>query len=399
MSKLLTPLDSSANKIDRLDDLDRFAKNHPFWSNRLFLACLRGELTRQDFIYIFSQYYLYSKNFTRYVAGVMANCDRDQFRAKLTQNLWEESGEEGGLSHAEIFRNFLKNSLLIQDLSKIEYEDFTQEFVDIYLKNSIQADPVSGSAWLSLGTEGIVSDMYQLLVKGMLQAGFQDNELEFFQIHIGCDDEHAATLTEMMCSYRDLPEWFETCLHAIDRALTARAHFFECLYDRIVRGYNLSLVSTIKDRESLAHQVVDISALKSSTLQAGIKIYSNSAPHRNIEFAVERLSFPVTQVLDPRIVSIPAGKNNEQHRHAHEALLYILQGSGQVLIDHRLVEVATGDVVFIPRWCIHQSQNTGELEMKILAITDFGLTSTVLGNYDRQTRMNGRSISAQSTSN
>ncbi len=275
-------------------------------------------------------------------------------------------------------------------MSKIEYEDFTQEFVDIYLKNSIQADPVSGSAWLSLGTEGIVSDMYQIMVEGMRQAGFQDIELEFFQLHIGCDDEHAATLTEMMCSYQDLPEWFETCLQATDRALTARSHFFECLYDRIVRGLNISLVSTIENRKSLAHRVTDISDLKSSTLQAGTKIYSNSTPHLNIEFAVERLSFPVTQVLDPRIVIIPAGKNNEKHRHAHETLLYILQGSGQVLIDHRLIEVATGDVVFIPRWCIHQSQNNGNLEMKILAITDFGLTSTVLGNYDRQTRMNLR---------
>lgn len=75
MSNLLTPLDSSDEKIDRLDDLCQFAKNHPFWNNRLFVACLRGELNRQDFIYIFSQYYLYSKNFTRYVAGVMANCD------------------------------------------------------------------------------------------------------------------------------------------------------------------------------------------------------------------------------------------------------------------------------------------------------------------------------------
>jgi len=390
MSNLLTPLARSEKKIDRLDDLYQFVKNHPFWNNSLFLACLRGELNRQDFIYIFSQYYLYSKNFTRYVAGIMANCDRDQFRAKLTQNLWEESGEEGGLSHAEIFRNFLKNSLLIGDLSEIEYEDFTQEFVDIYLKNSIQADPVSGSAWLSLGTEGIVSDMYQIIVEGMRKAGFQDIELEFFQIHIDCDDEHAATLTEMMCSYQDLPEWFETCLQATDRALTARAHFFECLYDRIVRGFNLSLVSTIKNRESLANQVTDISGLKSSTIQAGTKIYSNSTPHLNIEFAVERLVFPVTQVLDPRIVIIPAGKNNEKHRHAHETLLYILQGAGQVLIDHRLIDVATGDVVFIPRWCIHQSQNNGNLEMKILAVTDFGLTSTVLGNYDRQTRMNLR---------
>jgi mannose-6-phosphate isomerase-like protein (cupin superfamily)/pyrroloquinoline quinone (PQQ) biosynthesis protein C len=375
-------------KLERLDELHEFAENHPFWQNRLFTACLRGELTREDFIYIFSQYYLYSKNFTRYVAGVMANCDRDHFRAKLTQNLWEESGENGGVSHAEIFRNFMKNSLFIHDLSQIKYESFTQEFVDLYLQHSIQAEPLWGSAWLSLGTEGIVSQMYQILVEGMLKAGFDHRELEFFHIHIGCDDEHAATLTEMMCSYREMPEWFETCLQATDLALTARANFFESLYDRILGGLNLLVVGTIKNRKSLAKQVANINDFKGSITQAHTKIYNNNVPHLNIEFAVGGFSFPHTQVLDPRILSIPAGKNNEKHRHAHETIFYILQGSGRVLIDNRIVEVLAGDMVFIPRWCIHQSQNTGDIEMQILAVTDFGLTSKVLGNYDRQTRRN-----------
>lgn len=381
----LSQIESCENNL--LDRLNHFAQNHPFWNNRLFAACLAGELTRDDFTYIFSQYYLYSKNFTRYIAGVMANCDKDNFRAKLTQNLWEESGEEGRVSHAEIFRNFLKTSLGVADLSEIKYEDFTCKFVDIYLDNSMQADPLWGSAWLSLGTEGIVSDMYQIMVTGMRQADFDDAELEFFHIHIGCDDEHAATLAELMCSYANCPEWYERCIQATDLALNSRAHFFDCLYEKISYGLNSSIVATIGSRKSLAKQVTDINRLKAATAQSGTKLYSNTVPHLNIEFVVDRLDFPTTQVLDPRIVFIPAGKNNEKHRHAHEAIFHILKGSGQVIIDNRSIEVVAGDLVFLPRWCIHQSQNTGDVEMQILAITDFGLTSKVLGDYDRQTRM------------
>jgi mannose-6-phosphate isomerase-like protein (cupin superfamily)/pyrroloquinoline quinone (PQQ) biosynthesis protein C len=383
---LQTPTMSST-KMASVENLHELVKTHSFWNNRLFTACLAGELTRNDFAYIFSQYYLYSKNFTRYIAGVMANCDRDNYRAKLTQNLWEESGETIGVSHVEIFSNFLKNSLGVDDLSQIEYEEFTRNFLEIYLENSVQADPVWGSAWLSLGTEGIVAEMYKIMVTGMQQAGFQDSELEFFHIHIGCDDEHAATLLELMCSYMDRPEWSQTCAQAIDRALNARAHFFNCLYDNVARGMNRSLVATIENRKSLAKQVADISLLKVSTSQAGTRIYSNSVSHLNIEFAVKRLSFPAIQVLDPRIVIIPTGNNNEKHRHAHEAVFYIIQGSGRILIDNRSIEVIAGDIVFVPRWCVHQSQNTGDVEMQILAITDFGLTSKVLGDYDRQTRM------------
>lgn len=381
----LSQIESCENNL--LDRLNHFAQNHSFWNNRLFAACLAGELTRDDFTYIFSQYYLYSKNFTRYIAGVMANCDKDNFRAKLTQNLWEESGEEGRVSHAEIFRNFLKTSLGVADLSEIEYEDFTCKFVDIYLDNSMQADPLWGSAWLSLGTEGIVSDMYQIMVAGMRQAGFDDAELEFFHIHIGCDDEHAATLAELMCSYANCPEWYERCIQATDLALNSRAHFFDCLYEKISHRLNSSLVATIESRKSLAKQVTNINRLKVATAQSGTKIYGNIVPHMNIEFVVDRLDFPTTQVLDPRIVFIPPGKNNEKHRHAHEAIFHIIKGSGQVIIDDRSIEVVAGDVVFLPRWCVHQSQNTGDIEMQILAVTDFGLTSKVLGDYDRQTRM------------
>src|SRR5262245_25316234 len=55
---------------------------HPFWQNRLFKACTAGHLTKDDFKFIYGQYYLYSKNFTRYLAALMANCDSDYHRSR-----------------------------------------------------------------------------------------------------------------------------------------------------------------------------------------------------------------------------------------------------------------------------------------------------------------------------
>jgi mannose-6-phosphate isomerase-like protein (cupin superfamily)/pyrroloquinoline quinone (PQQ) biosynthesis protein C len=376
-----------SQKSTAIDSLTEFVANHPFWNNKLFTACLNGELSREDFAYVFAQYYLYSKNFTRYIAGVMANCEQDHFRAKLTQNLWEESGEGCQISHAQIFRNFLKTTFGINDLAKVNFAEFTVKFVETYLENSLGFDAVWGSAWLSLGTEGIVSRMYEIMVRGMRQAGIPNEELEFFHIHIACDDEHAETLSELMCSYADRTGWFETCKQAADEALNLRANFFNDLYDNLIVRVDRSLIQPIKARKSLAGELADISTLKSSCLDRGTEVYQNEETRFNIKFTVDRLTFPTTQVLDPRIVRIPPGKNNERHRHAHEAVFYIIQGSGYVSIDDRLIKVDAGDTVFIPRWCIHQSQNTGDVEMHILAVTDFGLTSKVLGNYDRKTRL------------
>ena len=87
------------------------------------------------------------------------------------------------------------------------------------------------------------------------------------------------------------------------------------------------------------------------------------------------------------MVRIPPGKANERHKHAHETVFYFLAGSGRVLLDDRWIPVQPGDCVFVPRWAVHQSQNQGSEPMVILAITDFGFTSAVLGDYDQRTRL------------
>ena len=47
-----------------------------------------------------------------------------------------------------------------------------------------------------------------------------------------------------------------------------------------------------------------------------------------------------------------------------------------------------GGLAFVPRWHFHQSRNLSETdELVILAITDFGLTKAVLGDYDNRTRL------------
>ena len=120
---------------------------------------------------------------------------------------------------------------------------------------------------------------------------------------------------------------------------------------------------------------------------SGTPMYSNHNERLNIEFNVERLSFPGLQTMDPRLVRIPPGRNNERHRHAHESIFVILEGQGEVLIGDTRIPVRKGDVAFVPRWLFHQTSNTGEVDLVVLAITDFGFTSAVLGNYDRRTRL------------
>ncbi len=346
---------------------------HPFWQNPLLVAFEQGALSRDDLRYVFSQYHLYTKNFTRFLAAVMANCDSDLFRAQLSENLWEEGGGcEPDRRHAQIFRNFLSRSLGITDADAIEYAPYTRHFVREYLVQCLRSEPMAGTAFLSLGTEGIVARLYQTMVKGLRQAGIAEDELEFFHIHIGCDDEHAVTLERMMASYAGEQGWFDACQQAMNRALELRAEFFTNILDALHKQRLDPMLQRIQARKSLAGELADAAICHRADGKAHA-LYANEVEKLNVQFTVERV--PVTaEVLDPRMVRIPPGKFNEKHKHAHETLIHILEGSGQVLVDDRTFKVNPGDSVLVPRWALHQTQNTGRVELRFLAVTDFNLS-------------------------
>ncbi|HKQ70886.1 MAG TPA: iron-containing redox enzyme family protein [Polyangiaceae bacterium] len=375
---------------ERFERLRTVQRQHHLWQSRLLKACEDGALDREDFRLIFSQYYLYSKNFTRYLAGFMANCESDYHRARLAENLWEEGGMAAPEArHAEIFRCFLREALNI-DVEAIEYIDTTRYFVREYLDFCVHSNAIAGAAFLSLGTEGIVARLYETIVKGLLKAGIPDQQLEFFHLHMECDDDHAETLERIVLDHASTAGWYETCLDALDRAMSLRARFFDGLYDHLLYRRLAGLTGKIQARKSLAPEQPDMAALSSRPGAAGnIALYDNVNERLNIDFAVERVPFP-TEVLDVRILRIPPGKNNELHKHPYESLFYVICGKGTVRINQGITEVQAGDLAFVPRWAMHQTSNRGGDELVILAVTDFDLMRyAFLGNFLKSARMKG----------
>ena len=117
-------------------------------------------------------------------------------------------------------------------------------------------------------------------------------------------------------------------------------------------------------------------------------VYSNQNERLGIDFSVERLDFSEIEVMDPRIVRIQPGCNNERHKHAHESIFVVLQGQAEVCVGDLRHKVEAGEIAFVPRWYFHQTFNTSSSEeLVVLAITDFGLTRSVLGDYDTRTRL------------
>lgn len=116
--------------------------------------------------------------------------------------------------------------------------------------------------------------------------------------------------------------------------------------------------------------------------------YGNKDERLGIDFQVSKLPFLGLQVMDPRLVTIAAGARNEKHRHAHESIFVLLSGQGEMIINKHIITLEERSVAYVPRWVVHQTRNTStENPLLLLAITDFGLTSSVLGDYDYKTRL------------
>lgn len=362
---------------------------HPFWQNRLLAACVSGSLDREDFALIFSQYYLYAQSFTRYLAAVMAHCESDLHRAELAENIWEEGGGAAPAErHAEIYRRFLRDGLGV-DLNAVEFLDATRLFVRAYLDFCLTAHPMAGSAFLSLGTEGIIPRLYSLLLDGLARAGVGEEHLGFFRMHVECDDAHAETLSRIMESYAERTDWYSACHEAMDYALTLRQRFFEQLFAAVQARRVRRIVSHIQHGESLAPEEPEEAALVLRRGDRGAPLYANVNDRLGVEFSVERVPFK-SDVLDARLLRVAPHRNNERHRHPHESIFHVIAGRGRVTVNQASFEVGPGDMVFIPRWATHQSQSTSDEGLLILALTDFGLTDRAfIGDHLRTTRLKG----------
>lgn len=376
--------------------LQRAVDAHPIWSCRLLQQARAGQLTLADYRHLFAQYYAYSRRFTRYLAAVMAGCDDDHLRARLSQNLWEEGGgatPEG--RHSKLFRDFLSQTLALES-EPVAFADYAERFSDRYLRATASGDIVYAAAYLGLGTEGIIARLYSIFVEGLCKIGVADESLTFFHLHIRCDDAHAETLTEILLASRKQPGFLSRAQLGVSDALDARLEFFDAVSAHLDELRYQPLLDRIRERKPLGEiqNDADQGRYRAEGSRGGEALYENTNPRLGIRFSVERLRFPGAQVLDPRVVSIPPGCNNEKHRHAHESLFYIISGEARVLIGERFLEARAGDTVFVPRWILHQSTNIGAGELRILAITDFGLTSAVLGDYDRRTRLAVRGTDA-----
>lgn len=91
-----------------------------------------------------------------------------------------------------------------------------------------------------------------------------------------------------------------------------------------------------------------------------------------------------TRTFDLLVQEIPVGAATDMHRHAHEAVHVVLDGSGYSEIGPRRCAWQQGDLVHTPVWAWHRHYNTGAMPVRMLIIEGARLLQS-LGLHERET--------------
>ena len=364
-----------------------FVEKHPIWQNPLLQGCANNELEIDDYGFVISQHFYYSRGFTRLLSALMMQCDNDFYRVELSHNLWEEAGEEEQENcHSNLLRRMITETFGLENPDQTQFRDYTVQYFNECLNYLKNCDLVRAAAFLGWGTEGVVPRIYSYLFNGLVAKGVPEDELLYLSLHMECDDEHSEVIEAIAldaCGGDTESHWL-AIEEAIDHSLTLRDRYFKKLYEELQSQPLNTLVGQVTKAQPYA-DLTQLSGLYTHVdSQSGVPLYKNSNDQR-VSFEVTRFNV-ASEVIDPRLLEIPVGKRNEKHRHAHESIFYVLSGEGVVHVGDKEITVKPGDLAYVPRWYDHYTANTGNALLKILALTDYGLTRCFANNTERSYR-------------
>jgi pyrroloquinoline quinone (PQQ) biosynthesis protein C len=198
---------------------------HPF-----LVRCGNASVTMAELRRFLVQQGKYSNYFTRYLCALISQLDEGDDVLRLARNLAEELGygADGQTPHSRIYADMLERFGLRLDRQPTYPE--TQNLIDTMFMLCRQPGGLAGLGALCLGGEAIVPAMYARIIEGFRGLGVEPEALEFFRIHVDCDDDHAETMYEIITRRTSSSTSSRvTALHAGEIALNARLRFFDAL--------------------------------------------------------------------------------------------------------------------------------------------------------------------------
>lgn len=220
-----------------LKDLRREIEAHPA-VNHLFLNRLAtSPFSKQDYRIFAENHFALVCVFTSYLEALLIRAPDSEAKLWLAKVLVDEYGEgSDGHDHAALYGNYL--AATGGAASAVYGERLRQpaaRFINTHRKLVRQRPFLEGLGAVGPGHEWAIPQMFQAVIPGLRRAGFTEDEIQYFTLHVEQDDDHGSWLEEALERYAA----DETAQLEIRRgallSLKARGEFWDGVQREVIR--------------------------------------------------------------------------------------------------------------------------------------------------------------------
>ncbi len=221
-----------------LKDLHDEVAHHPGVGHSLLGRMETDPKKRDDFRIFSCQHYPLVGTFTRYLELLLLIAPSSQSKVWLAKVLVDEYGERSeGEDHAAHYRVFMRACGWRDDEAEhVALHPAVTGFIAEHLRLCTEAPFLVGLGAVGPGHEWAIPTMFANIIRGLRQAGFRDDEIGYFTLHVEQDVDHAAWLEEALARYAITDEAQAQIRRGCLLSLAARERLWWGIADKINAG-------------------------------------------------------------------------------------------------------------------------------------------------------------------
>jgi len=219
-----------------LEDLRREIEAHP-GVNHLFLNRLAtSPFSREDYRVFGENHYPLVSVFTTYLERLLTRAPSSHAKLWLAKVLVDEYGEGSqGEDHATLYRAFLAAAgSRVDSLGAGRVPSPAHAFIEHHLELVTREPFLVGLGAVGPGHEWAIPKMFAAVIPGLRRAGFSEEAIGYFTLHVDQDVDHGAWLEEALVSFGTTPAAQAAIRRGALASLAARARFWSGVQRAVV---------------------------------------------------------------------------------------------------------------------------------------------------------------------
>ncbi|HZU95756.1 MAG TPA: iron-containing redox enzyme family protein [Planctomycetota bacterium] len=191
--------------------------------------------SRDDFRIMSEQHYPLVCFFTKYLELLLLKAPDSEGKTWLAKVLVDEYGEGSrGLDHAALYKNYMHAAGVPKgEERRRKLHPTVGEFILGHMRIVTEEPFLVGLGAVGPGHEWAIPKMFDLVISGLKKAGFDDQEIEYFLLHVEQDKDHGAWLEEALARYANTEESQAQIRRGAMLSLAAREQLWWGVADKI----------------------------------------------------------------------------------------------------------------------------------------------------------------------